>query len=191
MNFLGKATERVIGRVGFRGNPQARREPQGQQGEGVDDPIDTYSYNSGLSAPGTTNLLAAGTGANQRGGRENQGQNQLGRDSPQWGSGNIPDEINRNEDTGIHSNVTGMGGGGNQGTVQDEGQPHNEQRQEAHQGPGGGQLQRDLRRSPIAMMTRSSAASSSGKAGSRETKPRATRFATRQSTKQLSGHSRS
>ncbi len=29
-----------------------------------------------------------------------------------------------------------MGGGGNQGTVQDKGQPHNEQGQGAHQGPG-------------------------------------------------------
>jgi len=29
------------------------------------------------------------------------------------------------------------GGGSDQGTVQDEGQPHNKQRQEAHQGPGG------------------------------------------------------
>ena len=82
MNYLGEAAERIIGRVGFRGNPQARRELQGQQGEEVDDPIDNYSYNSGLSAPGTTNLLAAGTGANPRGGRENQGQTQLGRDTP-------------------------------------------------------------------------------------------------------------
>ena len=137
MNYLGEATKRVIGRVGFRGNPQARREPQGQRGEGVDDPIDNYSYNSGLSAPGTTNLLAAGTGANQRGGRENQGQNQLGRDNPPRGLGNIPAEIDHNEDADIHSNATGMGGGGNQGTLQDEGQPHNKQGQGAHQGPGG------------------------------------------------------
>jgi hypothetical protein len=96
MNYLGVAAERVIGRVGFRGNPQARREPQGQRGEGVDNSIDTYSYNSGLSAPGTTHLLAAGTGANQRGGGENQGQNQLGRDKPRRGLGNIPGEIDRN-----------------------------------------------------------------------------------------------
>jgi hypothetical protein len=43
-----------------------------------------------------------------------------------------------------------MGGGGNQGTVQDEGQPHNEQEQGAHQGPGGGNpsATQDNRKSP-------------------------------------------
>ena len=137
MNYLGKAAERVIERVGFRGNPQTRSKLQGQRGERVDDPIDIYSYNSGLYAPGTTNLLAAGTGVNQRGWGENQGQNQLGRDNTQRGSGNIPDKTDHNKDANIHSNVTGMGGGGDQGAGQDEGQPRNEQGQGAHQGQGG------------------------------------------------------
>ena len=68
MNYLGNAADRVMGRVGFRNNTPTRRALQGQGGDDINDHNDDeYSYVSGLSAPGTTNLLATRTGANQGG----------------------------------------------------------------------------------------------------------------------------
>ena len=75
MNYLGNAADRVMGRVGFRNNTPTRRASQGHGGDDVDDHNDDeYSYVSGLSAPGTTNLLATRTGANQGGERGHPGQ---------------------------------------------------------------------------------------------------------------------
>ena len=137
MNYLGEAAYRITGRVGFRGNPQARRKLQGQQGEEVDDPIDNYSYNSGLSAPGTTNLLAAWDRRKPKGGERKSGSEPTWEGQPLMGIEQHP-QRDRLERRHRHPQQRhGNGGGGDQGTVQDEGQPHNEQGQGGHQGPGG------------------------------------------------------
>ena len=138
MNYLGEAAERIIERVGFRGNPQAQREPQGQRGEGVDDPIDNYSYNSGLSAPGTTTLLAAGTDTNQRGGEKIMVRTNSGGTTPYGKRATSPTSSATMTMPTTTATSQEWGGGGDQGTLPDEGQPHNEQGQGAPQGPGGG-----------------------------------------------------
>ncbi len=113
MNYPGEAAERVIGRVGFRGNPQARRMPQGQRGEGVDNPIDSYSCNSGLSAPGTTNLLPAGPGPDQRGGGEKirVGTN-LGGTTPDGDRATSPTRLTTTKRHRHPQQCHGNGGGG-------------------------------------------------------------------------------
>ena len=92
MNYLGEAADCIIGRVGFRGNPQAQRKLQGQQGEEVDDPIDNYSYNSGLSAPGTTNLLAAWDRRKPKGGERKSGSEPTWEGQPLMGIGQHPQQ---------------------------------------------------------------------------------------------------
>ena len=126
MNYLGNAADRVMGRVGFRNNTPTQRPLQGQGGDNVDDHNDDeYSYVSGLSAPGTTNLLATRTGANQRGEWGHPGQLQQG-------------EVDQNDNADVQNNVTGMGGrGGDQGTAFEGGQPQNDLAQVACQGLGG------------------------------------------------------
>jgi hypothetical protein len=80
-----------MGRVGFRNNTPPRRASQGQGGDNVDDNNgDEYSYVSGLSTPGTTNLLATRTGANQRGEWGHLGQLQRGGPNPQQGQRGNP-----------------------------------------------------------------------------------------------------
>ena len=91
MNYLGNAADRVMGRVGFRNNTPTRRASQGHGGDDVDDHNnDEYSYVSGLSAPGTTNLLATRTGANQGGERRHPGQLQRGGQTPDGDKGKSP-----------------------------------------------------------------------------------------------------
>ena len=118
MNYLGNAADRVMGRVGFRNNTPTQRALQGQGGDNVDNNNDDkYSYVSGLSAPGTTNLLAARTGANQRGEWGHPGQLQRGGPNPQRGQGGIPNKVDSNDNADVQSNVMGVGGGGDQGTA--------------------------------------------------------------------------
>ena len=138
MNYLGNAADCVMGRVGFRNNTPTRHALQGQGGDNVDDHNDDeYSYVSRLSAPGTTNLLATRTGANQRGEWGHPGQLQRGGPNPQREQGGIPNEVDSNDNADVQSNVTGVGGGGDQGTAFEGGQPQNEPTQGPRQGPGG------------------------------------------------------
>ncbi len=118
MNYLGTADDRVMGRVGFRNNTPKLRASQGQGRDNVEDNNDEeYSYVSRLSTPGTTNLLATRTGAKQRGEWGRPGQLQRGGPNPQRGQGGIPNEVDSNNNADIQRKITGVGGGGDQGTA--------------------------------------------------------------------------
>jgi hypothetical protein len=142
MNYLSDVAADVAARVGITGNPHPRRGQQGQRGEGDVDDYDVRSFNSGqTTANRDVNLLAGAHRDIQEGGTNNQGYNPRGGQAQQRGRGDIPAEINNDDTRDIMSNVTGMGGGGDQGMVQGGGparQAEGGQGQpQPRQGPGG------------------------------------------------------
>ncbi len=102
MNYLGDAADRIMGRVEFRSNTPTRCALQGHGEDDIDHHNDgEYSYISGLSATGTTNLLATRTGANQGGERRHPGQLQCGGPNPRLGQGEIPNKVDQNKNADV------------------------------------------------------------------------------------------
>ena len=169
MNYLKDVTTNMTTRVGFiRGNPPTRREQQGQRGRAT---LTTTTYGIttvGSPAPGMSTYVRVCTARIRGGGQRKKGA------CPTWGAGptrlgNIPAEINnkdmldRWEAEAWEATRARCKRGDNPRTNRNK-DNHNPVRDRRGQSP------RTSRCSLIIKTTRSSDATSTGRAGSKEIK---------------------
>ena len=142
MNYLSDVAADVAARVGTTGNNHPRRGQKGQRGEEDVNDYDVRSFNSEhTNANRNVNLLPGAHRDIQEGGMNNQGGNERGGQTQLRGRGGIPNKVNNDDIRETMSNVTGMGGVGDQAMVQGGGPTQQGERGQGQpqprQGPGG------------------------------------------------------